>query len=486
MGIHPSSPKIGTETGSFTAYVRWPSAPLTDSLVRNALSQLSPKPEIITSLPEVNKPARLLQWSTYDVLDHDITLFQKPGTKVLTCAYTIRKALIRKHFLSRSTQHYLAKNPNSVLQHGIPKTWEIELSFVDELDEMWSDELYDLGAILEEGKTWMILKPAMASRGMGIRLFHTKEELEAIFLEFEDDEAEEAEENDAMQELEDIGTGVATSQLRHFVIQEYNSNPLLLDPAEVPLGGARKPPLTDLQGHKFHLRVYCVAQGALHVYFYNRFLALFSATPYTSPFRLDSSENPTDISAHLTNTSLQKERGEAGVRLFDELVGSHVLSRSGHTSMEPQRGVDEDAIFTEADATDVKKQIGELLEDSFRAALGMSVHFQPVPNAFELYGVDFLVSHVPVTSHADSSRRFLLSLLEFNSEPAIEMTGPRLTWILEDLFVGIAKTCVTPFFQADSKEATGAQWKVGETKENMTKCWETQVRGADGWNRGMV
>lgn len=214
MGNRLSSSK--SQTGSFTAYVNWPNAPLTDRLVRDALAQLEPQPEIITSLPDSDRPTRLLQWSTYDVLDHDMTLFQKPGTQVLTSAYTIRKALIRKHFLSRSIQHYLAKNPDSVLKHGVPRTWEIELSFIDELDEMWSDELYDLGAILDNEETWMILKPAMASRGMGIRLFHTKAELEAIFQEFEDDDDEEDGET---KETEDSDTGVATSQLRHFVIQ---------------------------------------------------------------------------------------------------------------------------------------------------------------------------------------------------------------------------------------------------------------------------
>ena len=33
-------------------------------------------------------------------------------------------------------------------------------------------------------------------------------------------------------------------------IQEYDTNPVLFDPAEVPLESAPKPPLTDLHGHK--------------------------------------------------------------------------------------------------------------------------------------------------------------------------------------------------------------------------------------------
>lgn len=107
---------------------------------------------------------------------------------------------------------------------------------------------------------------------------------------------------------------------------------------------------------------------------------------------------------------------------------------------------------------------------------------QPVPNAFELYGVDFLVSHSSQPN--DTSRKFQVSILEFNSEPAIEMTGPRLTWILEGLFLGIAKACVAPFFQADvNGTQKELQWNVGNTKEHVTKCLEVQVRGADGWNR---
>lgn len=94
----------------------------------------------------------------------------------------------------------------------MPKTWELELSFVDELDEMWSDELWDLGEELDRGEKWMILKPGMADRGNGLRLFHTKEELEAIFQEFEDQDSDEEDEG-----RDD--TAIVTSQLRHFVIQ---------------------------------------------------------------------------------------------------------------------------------------------------------------------------------------------------------------------------------------------------------------------------
>ena len=79
-------------------------------------------------------------------------------------------------------------------------------------DEMWTDELWDLGAELENRSRWWILKPGMADRGMGIRLFHSKESLEKIFEEFEQDSDDD--------ENEETGaTTVVTYQLRHFIIQ---------------------------------------------------------------------------------------------------------------------------------------------------------------------------------------------------------------------------------------------------------------------------
>jgi len=55
----------------------------------------------------------------------------------------------------------------------------------------------------------------MSDRGMGIRLFHTKEELQEIFDSFEEEEEAEEEETEEATD----GTAVVTSQLRHFVIQ---------------------------------------------------------------------------------------------------------------------------------------------------------------------------------------------------------------------------------------------------------------------------
>ncbi len=96
---------------------------------------------------------------------------------------------------------------------------------------------------------------------------------------------------------------------------------------------------------------------------------------------------------------------------------------------------------------------------------------QVLPNAFELFGVDFLVSHTPDVLE----NPFQVKILEINAEPAIELTGPRLTWILEDLFLSMAKVCVEPFFSDDKKEDV-CQWTLGETRGNFLKCLDKTVR----------
>lgn len=98
---------------------------------------------------------------------------------------------------------------------------------------------------------------------------------------------------------------------------------------------------------------------------------------------------------------------------------------------------------------------------------------QPIPNAFELYGVDFLVIHS--SEHAKSTLQhptFQVKVLEINAEPAIELIGPRLTWILEDLFVAIGKVCVEPFF-SNKLPQNMERWPVGGARFGLLKCLDT-------------
>ncbi|KAG1826124.1 tubulin-tyrosine ligase family-domain-containing protein [Suillus subaureus] len=434
-----------------TAFVSWPSAPLTESLVKRALSNLSVS--VVASLLGTHEYSKLLQWSTYDAINHDLTHCNPDN--VLSSSYTIRKALIRKHYLARCIHSYLTKHLDSVLKDAVPRTWDLEISYADELDEMWSDQLWDLGNEIDGSSQWWILKPGMADRGMGIRLFNSKDSLYQIFEEFEDEDEDQIDD-----------TSVIMSQLRHFVIQEYIPSPLLLDPNErSPSVSVLNPP-ENLQGYKFHLRAYFVASGALQLF-------ICVCQPATKRGAVNDAAAPgnIDLTPHLTNTSLQIDRGEEGVHLLDELSGCHILSGDN---------TDRGALFTPTDIENIKVQMGSVLAETFKAALEMPIHFQPLPNAFELYGVDFLVSHDPTgLDSLGNSRIFQVKLLEINSEPAIELTGRRLHRILEDLFVAIEQVAVLPFFRQEVGCVPGMEVPV--VPKHLRMCLDTKVRGSGGW-----
>lgn len=182
-------------------------------------------------------------------------------------------------------------------------------------------------------------------------------------------------------------------------------------------------------------------------------LALFSSTAYCKP---QITDDRIDLSPHLTNTAIQPDHSEDHVRLLEELVGCHILSGNLRTK------------FTDADLANLLEQMTKILAETFRAALHTVVHFQAIPNAFELFGIDFLVSH-------SSQQSFQVKILEINAQPAIELTGPRLEYILQDLFQSIAKVCVEPFFVPQSKEP----WAVGDRRKHFIKCLDQDIRGVE-------
>jgi hypothetical protein len=102
---------------SLTALVAWPTAPFTESLVRKALTTIDITPSITSSVP--NSFTNLLQWSSYDEIDHELTHMHRET--VLSSSYTFRKALIRKHFLSRCIHSYLTKHGDSPLKNAVPQ-----------------------------------------------------------------------------------------------------------------------------------------------------------------------------------------------------------------------------------------------------------------------------------------------------------------------------------------------------------------------------
>ncbi|KAF2487806.1 tubulin-tyrosine ligase family-domain-containing protein [Neohortaea acidophila] len=368
--------------------------------------------------------SRVLQWRQYESIDFE-GLLANPRT-CLANSYIIRKALIRKHYLSRTISHWLAKHPKSVLGKHVKPSVEFEVDYAEFLDDALV-EAYELKDSWErnedndfsEATEWWILKPGMSDRGQGVRLFSSEADLQSIFEEWDppdsDDEADEACSSDDAKDSYENGEsdGILTSQLRHFVAQPYIHPPLLLN---VPHPSAKR---------KFHIRTYVLAVGALQVYVYRPMLALFAEAMYRWPDEFVTSPNE-DLNSHLTNTCLQNGDREGSVHAFWSLPFSiPALAATKDDWRE-----------------DVFKQICTITGEVFEAAArSMSTHFQPLPNAFEIFGVDFLV---------DAEGK--VWLLEVNAFPDFQQTGGYLKEVIQGLFGGVVDVAVLPFFQAKSAQ----------------------------------
>ena len=202
------------------------------------------------------------------------------------------------------------------------------------------------------------------------------------------------------------------SQLRHFVVQPYIT-PLVF------------PSLSD---RKFHIRTYVLALGALKVYCFRRMLALFAEVQYEPPI-----DSGADMRPHLTNTGLQEGDSTCNVRQFSDLPerlpGAKVASPDWKHQAYEQ----------------IKAMTGEL----FQAAVAQPTTFQPLPNAFEIYGLDWLVDAQGKTW-----------LLEVNAFPDFAQTGNDLKDLVAELWKGVLGLAIQNFFNMDTGYTCSSMHKV--------------------------
>ncbi|GAB1203293.1 hypothetical protein APSETT445_001922 [Aspergillus pseudonomiae] len=369
----------------------------------------------ISSLSDLpSRSAPLFQYREYERLDFEHVMLHSSTS--LANAYIIRKALIRKHYLSNTISNWVTKHPDSVLGKHFKPGFDFELDYAEFLDDALL-EAYELRDSLQKNeerpdheKEWWILKPGMSDRGQGIRLFSSEDQLREIFEEWEVDESDIESGSERAEEEDDEGengTGVVTSQLRHFIAQPYIDPPLLLPSSS---------------NRKFHIRTYVLAVGSLKVYVFKEMLALFAAKPYCPPS--EDEDEVTDLARHLTNTCFQEggSANEGTVRRFWQL-DPHVPGLSPDWK---------EKVFDQICAVS-----GEAFE---AAARGMMVHFQTLPNAFELFGVDFLVD-------GDGTAW----LLEMNAYPDFAQTGEELKEeVVGRLFEETVEVAVKPFFGGEA------------------------------------
>ncbi|EXF75007.1 5'/3'-nucleotidase SurE [Colletotrichum fioriniae PJ7] len=371
--------------------------------------------KLAASLPSPD--TKILHIAPYESLDFD-HVAAHPTTSLVN-SYVIRKALIRKHYLSSTVDHWIAKHPSSSLKTHVKRGEHFEVDYAEFLDDALV-EAFDLresmdrneGIEEESGKEWWILKPGMSDRGQGIRLFSSMEELQGIFDDWEeerpdsDDEDEDEDEGNTTttagggeREGGSGGDYITTSHLRHFVAQPYIHPPLLL-PSDT---------------RKFHIRTYVLCIGSLDVYVYKPMLALFAGKTYRAPWE------DADLDGHLTNTCLQGggESALPPVKQFWDLVSSS--SSSG---------------LPAATAGRIFERICDVTGDIFEAAAReMTIHFQPLGNAFEVFGLDFLVD--------EEARPWLL---EVNSFPDFKQTGGDLMGVVAGFWEETLRKAVGGFF----------------------------------------
>lgn len=387
-----------------------------------------------------------LQITSYENIDFE-HLLANPTTSMAN-SYVIRKALIRKHYLSNTVSAWLAKNPDSPLTYHVKPTLHLELDYAEFLDDALL-EAYELkesfarNAERDSGeREWWILKPSMSDRGQGIRLFSTEEELSAIFEQWEVEQSDSDAESEGCSSQPDTTmtppfdltaplldasklsaqagdpNGIITSQLRHFVVQPYIHPPLLF-PAH--------------QNRKFHIRSYVLAVGALKVYVFKDMLALFAPEPYIAPG--SATDEEPDLRAHLTNTCLQDGTCEGSVVKFWELPTA-VPSQPLQPDWKP-------SVFI---------QILQTTSALFHAAAqSQSIHFQTLPNAFEIFGVDWMVD-------ADGTAW----LLEVNAFPDFAQTGDDLKEVVKGFWEEVIRVAVKRFFDGRGGGEGDEGWDTGE------------------------
>ncbi|KAH9871606.1 hypothetical protein J1614_005861 [Plenodomus biglobosus] len=427
-------------------------------LILSALAKRLPESsyKLITSLSELPSPtSRFLQWVQYESIDFD-HLMSHSATSTAN-AYVIRKALIRKHYLSTTVSNWVTKYPSSVLSKGVKPSVEFEVDYSEFLDdalvEAWElKESWEKGEGKEEKeREWWILKPGMSERGQGIRLFSSEEELTEIFEEWDpesDEEDEEDGEEDARSDgssastkvvkQEKEGNGIITSQLRHFIAQPYIHPPLLLSPPSST---------TSTASRKFHIRTYVLATGALTIHIYRPMLALFAARDYIPPWDQTLATNHDEaMKSHLTNTCLQDSGDREGSVAQFWSLPANLPAQPSFSSCTPNSTY---ALAHETAGPDWKEkvfaQICGITGETFEAAArGMSIHFQPLPNAFEIFGLDFMVGVEP-------GGELTTWLMEVNAFPDFRQTGGELSGMIGGLVEGVVDRAVAGFFGVDGQ-----------------------------------
>jgi hypothetical protein len=242
----------------------------------------------------------------------------------------------------------------------------------------------------DQSGTWL-LKPSMANKGAEIFLVHGVDDVSR-----------------AVEEWPDVV---------QWVLQRYVS-----------------PPLTALGGRKFHLRIYVLAVGACTVFVYREGLALLATLPHTDEDRATGGRlRGEQMHSFITNTCVAAERDgfdeSKSVRLLSELP--RVLDASDGAAP-PSAAASTEA--STAMARRIYAGVRESVARLFASMQGNVGAFMPLPNAFELFGLDFVVRSTDCRP----------MLLEVNAGPDLKQTGSRLRPLIQNMLQDMFDSAVLP------------------------------------------
>jgi tubulin---tyrosine ligase len=302
-----------------------------------------------------------------------------------------------------------------------------------------------------------ILKPSLTNKGAEIHIVKSVEEVERIVTEF--------------------------PEMGQWVLQKYVENPLLLllNPSPTPpSSGVAPPPSPPHLLHKFHLRVYVLAVGALSAFVYPESLVLIAPRAYTP-------DDPSLRTAHITNTCVG-----VGDEAFAE--AAHVRSLSEMHALIPPSicaGRDPRALVA-----GIYADVCASVAHSFAAMEGDVGAYMPLPRCWELYGVDFLVSvegpaSLPSSSSSSSPPpRLQVVLLEFNPSPDIKQTGSRLDPVIDGMVDGMLSLGLDQRVKrapaAAAGAAAGAAEAAGAGIEVDTAPFRVPLGGGGGGEGGTL
>jgi tubulin--tyrosine ligase len=314
-------------------------------------------------------------------------------------SFCVRKGLGRKGAMAEALAAHAGKcGPACPLRSALPPTVVVDASAAFVQRPRWLDFRSALAESLSDAEDaieraaaeaaaagadeplW-ILKPSITNKGEGLRIVSAVSEVEA-----------------AVRELPEMG---------QWVLQRYVDRPLLLRPGVAPASGG---------GHKFHLRVYVLAAGALRALVFREALVLLAARPYARATARDDAHR----AAHVTNTCVG-----AGDAAFEE--AAHVRSSAELPALALRSGAAATPAAAEARTARALADVRAAVRHCFAAMEGRAGLYMPLPApSFELYGADFLLDE-----------RWRAVLLEFNPSPDIKQSGARLDGLIARMVDGV-------------------------------------------------